>query len=240
MRKEGVTLPGDRLIAACTLSWEPEPVTSHEAVPADAVDAVAEPIRFDGRRLRSERTRHLIIEAYLLLLQEHRRMPTAAEIAARAGYSVRSIFERFTDLEALSLATADYAIAVGQAEAEPRDVGGDRAARIRSHVHTRAQACEKWLPLWRILTGKPVEEQPPDTRARVLAVRRANVERLELMYRPELAALDPKSRDTLVLALAALTSFESWGALREDFGLSSEAALDVWASAIDRMLPQVC
>jgi AcrR family transcriptional regulator len=212
-------------------------LTSPEAVPADAAASLSEPIRFDGRRLRSERTRHLIIEAYLLLLQEHRRMPTAAEIAAKAGYSVRSIFERFTDLKALSLATADYAIALGQAEAEPRDVGGDRAARIRSHVHTRAQACEKWLPLWRILTAKPVEEQLPDTRARVVAVRRANVERLEMMYRPELTALDPKVRETIVLALATLTSFESWGALREDFGLPWEAALDVWASAIERMLP---
>ena len=112
-------MTGGGPIADPSFKWEPEPVTSHEAVPPDAVEAVSEPIRFDGRGLRSERTRHLIIEAYLLLLQEHRRMPTAAEIAARAGYSVRSIFERFTDLEALSLATADYAIAVGQAEAEP-------------------------------------------------------------------------------------------------------------------------
>ncbi len=212
-------------------------MSSHEAVPSDA--SVSASIRFDGRRLRSERTRHLIIEAYLILLKEHRRMPTAAEIAAKAGYSVRSIFERFTDLDALSLATADYAIAVGQAEAEPREIGGDRAARIRSHVHTRAQACEKWLPLWRILTAKPADGQLPDLRARVLAVRRANVERLELMYRPELTALDPAARETLVLALATLTSFESWGALREDFGLPWESALDVWAAAIDRMLPSI-
>lgn len=214
-------------------------MSSHEAVPAGAPALVSEPVRFDGRRLRSERTRHLIIEAYLMLLQEHRRMPTAAEIAARAGYSVRSIFERFTDLDALSLATADYAIALGQAEAEPRDVGGDRAARIRSHVHTRAQACEKWLPLWRILTAKPVGGQLPDLRARVLAVRRANVERLELMYRPELSSLDPSARETLVLGLATLTSFESWEALRDDFGLPWDSALDVWASAIDRMLPSI-
>ncbi len=214
-------------------------MSSHEAAPAGAPALVSEPVRFDGRRLRSERTRHLIIEAYLMLLQEHRRMPTAAEIAARAGYSVRSIFERFTDLDALSLATADYAIALGQAEAEPRDVGGDRAARIRSHVHTRAQACEKWLPLWRILTARPVGEQLPDLRARVLAVRRANVERLELMYRPELSSLDPSARETLVLGLATLTSFESWEALRDDFGLPWDSALDVWASAIDRMLPSI-
>jgi AcrR family transcriptional regulator len=76
-------------------------------------------------------------------------MPTAARIARQAGCSVRSIFERFSDLNALSLATADYAIAQGQAEAVPRSVDGDRPTRIQSHVETRARACEKWGPQWR-------------------------------------------------------------------------------------------
>lgn len=199
--------------------------------------APAANIRLDGRRLRSERTRQLIIEAYLALLLEHRRMPTSAEIADRAGYSVRSIFERFSDLDTLSLAAADYAIVLGQAEAVARDTEGDRATRIRSHVLTRAEACEKWLPLWRMLTAKPVEEQVTNLRARVLAVRQANLERVELMYQPELATLEPPVRKALVMALVTLTSFESWGALREDFGMAWDSALDVWVSAIDRMLP---
>lgn len=199
--------------------------------------APAADIRLDGRRLRSERTRQLIIEAYLALLLEHRRMPTSAEIADRAGYSVRSIFERFSDLDTLSLAAADYAIVLGQAEAVARETEGDRATRIRSHVLTRAEACEKWLPLWRMLTAKPVEEQVTDLRARVLAVRQANLERVELMYQPELATLEPPVRKALVMALVTLTSFESWGALREDFGMAWDSALDVWVSAIDRMLP---
>lgn len=88
--------------------------------------------RIDGRRLRSERTRQLIIEAYLALLWRNQRMPTAAQIAAEAGYSTRSIFERFVDLNALTLATADYAIAQAQAEAVPQDVDADRASRIRA------------------------------------------------------------------------------------------------------------
>jgi len=204
---------------------------------ASRVPATAKPVRIDGRRLRSERTRQLIIEAFLELLLEHRRMPTSAEIAFRAGYSVRSIFECFSDLDALSLAATDYAIALGQAEAVASDTDGDRATRIRSHVRTRAEACEKWLPLWRMLTARPVEEQVTDLRSRVLAVRRANVERVELMYRPELATLDPPAREALVMALVTLTSFESWGALREDFGMARDAALDVWISAVDRMLP---
>lgn len=199
--------------------------------------APAANIRLDGRRLRSERTRQLIIEAYLALLLEHRRMPTSAEIADRAGYSVRSIFERFSDLDTLSLAAADYAIVLGQAEAVARETEGDRATRIRSHVLTRAEACEKWLPLWRMLTAKPVEEQVTDLRARVLAVRQANLERVELMYQPELATLEPPAHKALVMALVTLTSFESWGALREDFGMAWDSALDVWVSAIDRMLP---
>ena len=189
------------------------------------------PLVADGRRRRSERTRLAIIEAYLELLRRNSVMPTAAQLADEAGCSVRSIFERFSDLNALSLATADYAIAKGQAEAAPRDVDGDRSTRIRSHVETRALACEKWLPLWRIIVGL----DQPELRTRVEFARFANVERMKLMYRFELSLLSEP--DELLIALATLISFESWDQMRHSFGLSSEAAQAVWRSAIDRMLP---
>jgi AcrR family transcriptional regulator len=192
------------------------------------------PLKSDGRRQRSERTRLKIILAYLELLRRNPVMPTAAQIAEQAGYSTRSIFERFADLDALSLATADYAIAQGQAEAVARHVDGDRPTRIRSHVETRAFACEKWLPLWRIITG---QDQLAELKTRVVLVRLANVERIKLMYAPELSSLPEPPRSQLVIALAALTSFESWDQMRHCYGLSMEAAQDVWRSAIDRMLP---
>jgi AcrR family transcriptional regulator len=191
-------------------------------------------MKVDGRRQRSARTRLTIIQAYLELLRRHGVMPTAAQIADEAGYSTRSIFERFTDLDALSLATADYAIAQGQAEAVARDVDADRPTRIRAHVETRAQACEKWLPLWRIITR---QDQIADLKMRVVLVRLANIERMKLMYTPELATLAEAPRDQLLLALATLTSFESWDQLRNCHGLSPEAAQAVWRAAIDRMLP---
>lgn len=194
--------------------------------------------RFDGRHLRSERTRQLMIEAYLQLVREQGRLPTANEIAHTAGYSVRSIFERFPDLDALSLAAADFAIAAGQAQAPAQNVDGDRRTRIASHVHIRAQACERWLPLWRILTSPATQTQLAELAIRAKAVRRANVERLELMYRPELARLDSLQREQLLVTLATLTSFESWDQMRGGgFGLSSDAAESVWRSAIDRLLP---
>lgn len=190
--------------------------------------------KVDGRRQRSERTRLNIIQAYLELLRRTGAMPTAAQIAAAAGYSTRSIFERFADLDALSLATADYAIVQGQAEAVARDVDGDRPTRIRSHVETRAFACEKWLPLWRIITR---QDQIAELKVRVALVRLANIERMKLMYAQELSTLPDGPREQLLLALAALTSFESWDQMRNCHGLSPEATQAVWQSAIDRMLP---
>jgi len=69
----------------------------------------SQPASLDGRRLRSERTRQYIIEASLALLSESPRVPTAMQIAERAGYSVRSLFERFPDLLTRSLAAAAHA-----------------------------------------------------------------------------------------------------------------------------------
>jgi AcrR family transcriptional regulator len=191
-------------------------------------------LKIDGRRLRSERTRLAIIEAYLELLRRNPRMPTAIQLAERAGCSVRSIFERFSDLDALRLATADYAIAQGQVESVARHVDGDRPTRIQSHVATRALACEKWLPLWRVITD---QNQIAELRTRVLLVRLANIERMKLMYGLELSSLPESARDQLLIALAALTSFESWDQMRHCYDLSMEATQGVWRSAIDRMLP---
>jgi DNA-binding transcriptional regulator YbjK len=190
--------------------------------------------KIDGRRLRSERTRLAIIEAYQELLRRNSVMPTAVQIAEQAGCSVRSVFERFSDLDALSLATADYTIAQGQAEAVARHVDGDRPTRIRSHVETRARACEKWLPLWRIITN---QDQVAELRTRVVLVRLANIERMKLMYRRELSSLPEAAADELLIALAVLTSFESWDQMRHCHGLSTDAAQGIWRSAIDRMLP---
>jgi DNA-binding transcriptional regulator YbjK len=190
--------------------------------------------KIDGRRLRSERTRLAIIEAYQELLRRNSVMPTAVQIAEQAGCSVRSVFERFSDLDALSLATADFTIAQGQAEAVARHVDGDRPTRIRSHVETRARACERWLPLWRIITN---QDQVAELRTRVVLVRLANIERMKLMYRRELSSLPEAAADELLIALAVLTSFESWDQMRHCHGLSMEAGQGVWRSAIDRMLP---
>jgi hypothetical protein len=200
---------------------------------ANEPDLVSIIPKVDGRRLRSERTRQAIIEAFMRLLRRKPAMPTAFQIAEEAGCSARSVFERFSDLNALSVAAADYAIVQGQADAAARNVDADRTTRIYSHVETRALVCEKWLPLWQLI----VRQEQPELRKRAAMVRSISIERLKLMYAPELSKLAEVERDRLIMALATLTSFESWDQLRHCYNLSMEDAQAVWRSAIDRMLP---
>src|SRR5215813_13315311 len=75
-------------------------------------------------------------------------------------------------------------------------------------------------------------------RERATMVSSAITERLKLIYGPELSALAVSERDRLLMALAALISFESWDQLRHTDGLSITAAQAVWRSAIDRLLPR--
>jgi AcrR family transcriptional regulator len=191
--------------------------------------------RVDGRRLRSERTRQLIIEAYIALVREHHQVPTAAQIAERAGYSVRSVFERFPDLLALRVAAADYAIAEARAQGALRDIDGDRTARIRSQVEARARGCERWLPLWRALNANLGESE--ELKKRLHLIRDLIRLRVELMFKPELSTLAEPHRRHLLVAIEAITDYESWGRMRELYGLSVEDACGVWIRALDRLLP---
>jgi AcrR family transcriptional regulator len=193
------------------------------------------PPRIDGRRLRSERTKQLIIEAFLSLLREAPQMPTAVQIAERAGYSVRSIFERFPDLTALRVAVTDYAIAEARATAALRDLDADRLTRIKSQVDQRGSGCERWLPLWRVLSSDLAEA--PDLKQRIGMIRQLIVMRMEMMFRPELSTVSDAVRKKIMLALESLLDFESWARMRELYGLSFEEASAVWVKAIDRLLP---
>jgi len=195
------------------------------------------PVRIDGRRLRSERTKQLIIEAYLALLRENPMtpMPTAARIAERAGYSVRSIFERFPDLNKLRAAAADYQLAQAAALAPPRNIEGDRQTRIKSQVETRAGTCERGVALWRVLIFSVDHDK--ELKPRIRIARERTIERMEIMYRPELSTLSERDRKHMLIALEAITDIESWARMRELYGLSFEEGCGVWIRAIDRMLP---
>jgi AcrR family transcriptional regulator len=179
----------------------------------------------------------VLIEAYLELLGEKQQPPTAPEIAKRAGCSIRSIYERFSDLLTLSLAAADHAFAQALPQTLAPIVDADLHTRLTAQVEARAAICERWLPLWRTLLRSQRESEELATR--IKRTRAMMVARLELVYGPELSTLPQAERRQLVIALDILTDFESWGRLRESHGLSIEEARALWINAIRRMLPDL-
>ena len=191
----------------------------------------------DGRLQRGERTRQALIEAYLELLREKQKSPTAPAIARRMGCSQRSIFRNFPSLHALCLAAADDAFEQTLAQPTVPNVDADLHTRLRAQVETQAAVCERWLPLWRAFLHYQSESRK--VAIRIKRIRAAMVARLELVYGPELSTLPELERSHLLIALEVLTDFESWGRLRGGHGLSIEAARNVWMDAIGRILPIV-
>ncbi len=164
-------------------------------------------------------------------------MPTAVQIAERAGYSVRSIFERFLDLNALRVAATDYQLAQALALAPPRGADGDRETRLRSQVNTRAHTCERGIALWRVLLQFADQDPTGQLRRRVARARETTVERIELMYHAELSTMPEDERRQLLIALEALTDMESWARMREQrTAWRSTKRAKFGSHAIDRLL----
>jgi AcrR family transcriptional regulator len=191
--------------------------------------------KVDGRHLRSLRTRQRIIDAYLELAAEMSpRIPTAAQIADRAGCSARSVFERFPDIHSLQVAVVNFAVTLIVPPPPPRE-GDDRQTRIRAQVESRSRSCQTWLPLWRSLIAN--QGDSAELRQHVVRLRQGIMDRLSSMYAPELATVPEAERRRLLIILEALTDNESWARMQEYFGLSSDEARATWQQAIDRLLP---
>ena len=56
----------------------------------------------DGRRRRSVRSRQRIVEALLGLIRDGEMHPSAAQVAQKAGVSLRTVFRHFEDMESLN------------------------------------------------------------------------------------------------------------------------------------------
>ena len=55
----------------------------------------------DGRGARALRTRNRVVDGLLDLVDEGHLRPSAAQVAQRAGVSLRSVYQHFADLETL-------------------------------------------------------------------------------------------------------------------------------------------
>lgn len=185
-----------------------------------AVQSPAAAKKPDGRLLRTERSRQLIIDAVQGLVNDGILVPTAQTVAERAGVGIRTVFRHFADMETL-FATMDVQL---RESYEGLFAGGDRAGtlaeRILHVIERRATAYEKLSSL--MLSTRAQMWRSP--------VLQKNYARNQRGLRKDLADWLPEVADLPALrreAVDAATSFETWNRLRAHQGLSVKASMDV-------------
>jgi AcrR family transcriptional regulator len=189
----------------------------------------------DGRTVRAERTRHALVDALLGLLDEGQPKPTAAEIAARAGVSERSVFQHFPDREVLLEAVAREQYKRVVPTLVPVDSSLPLAERIQQFARQRARLYERIGGVRR--AGLLIEHESSSVAGWLATARQAKAAEVERVFRRELDSLPPDDREPLRAALVMVCSWAAWDSWRTHQGLSvarARAALEVALAALLR------
>lgn len=183
--------------------------------------------RVDGRLARSERSRRAVVGALLDLFEAGELRPTAAEIAQRAGVSLRSVFQHFESLETLFAAAADLQMERLAPLLIPIPTGGSFPGRLAMFVTRRARVLEAVAPVRR--ASLRMEPFSKEVRTRLETARARGRREVERVFAPELAELPASERRDAAAALGAAASWSTWEHLRRHQGMSVERARKVMA-----------
>jgi AcrR family transcriptional regulator len=183
----------------------------------------------DGRVQRSKRSRQLIIEAMLDLINAGILIPTAQQVADRANIAIRTVFRHFSEMEQL----------YNELDARIRDHyldlfrGGDRSGsldeRLQHAIERHANAYITLSPI--ILATHALLWRSP--------VLRNNYGANQLKLRndldnwlPELALVAADTRE----AIDAIASFEFWHRLHVSQSISKATSVKIITSLIRDLL----
>ena len=195
----------------------------------------ATPEQRDGRTVRAERTRQALVEALLGLLDAGEPKPTAAEIAARAGVSERSVFQHFPDREALLEAVAREQYRRVVPTLVPVDSSLPLSERIDQFSAQRARLYEQIGGVRR--AGLLIEHESSSVAGWLRTARQQKAADVERVFLRELDALPPDEREPLRAALVMVCSWSAWDSWRTHQRLSvarSRAALQAALRALLR------
>jgi TetR/AcrR family transcriptional regulator of autoinduction and epiphytic fitness len=188
----------------------------------------------DGRTARAQRTRQIISDAHIGLITDGELKPSAKQIAARAGVSVRALWDHFKDMESLMANTAARQLAEQDEAFEPVPAGLPLAERIEAYCLQRAGMLEAIAPLARAAdVQRPFSTALQQNLQENLQRIRNDVERL---FAAELGALGAPRRTRLTLAICTASDWAHWKLLRDYLGQSPEKARAVMEEALFGLL----
>ena len=176
----------------------------------------------DGRRQRTVRSRNAIIKASIELVKEGILIPTAQQIAERAGVGLRTFFRHFEDMSTL-LVAVDESI---RDEYIALTLGGDREGTLEDRIeHAIERHAEVYEQNSNIMLFAAAQRWKYDFLQHNYAKIQRGLRKDLDDWLPELTKIDKKYRE----AIDAIASFEMWHRLREHQGLSKAASRDIVA-----------
>jgi TetR/AcrR family transcriptional regulator of autoinduction and epiphytic fitness len=184
----------------------------------------------DGRTARSAKTRDAIADALLDLLTEGNLRPTAREIAARAGVSLRSVYVHFDDLEGLYCVAAARHFERVAPMLDPVQSSGTLRDRAVALVDRRVRLYDKIGAV-----GRATERQAPFSPTLNRIVRQAYAgsrRELDRVFAVELDTCSPEARAANLAVLDVLVGPRAWETLRDVHGFDLEPAKQVVVDAV--------
>jgi AcrR family transcriptional regulator len=193
---------------------------------------IDDPGEADGRVRRGERNRAAIVDALLALVQEGQRKPPATDIAARAGVSVRSVFQHFEDLETLYAALVARQMERLRAYDVTFDAGEPFATRLNAFVDQRVRLYEAITPVRQ--AALLVAHESETLRAALAHTAQRHGREVAAVFAPELAAAAEPGE--LRAAVTVATSWEAWHRLRDDQRCSAAVARRVVTTIVTALV----
>lgn len=189
----------------------------------------------DGRTARRERNREAVVTALLDLYREGVMMPSADDIAARAGVSARSLFRYFADVDDLAFAAvarqAEHLMPLLALDLDPEAPLDDR---IDAFVAARIRLLEAMGEVGRVARFRArLQPVVAEGLARVREVMREHV---VVALEPALAGRPDAERQAVVAAADVLCSWEAHDLMRNDQGLDATATAAAMGLALRRLL----
>jgi AcrR family transcriptional regulator len=190
----------------------------------------------DGRSARAARTRDAVIDAFLELIDAGEAQPTARSIATRAGVSLRSVYVRFEDLDAVIVSAAQRQWERVVAITAPLPTSGPRAARLDAFVAQRCRVLELIAPVRRV--AEVHEPNSPALQSLLTWARRTARDEIAHVFSIELDALPRAQRARLLDALDISAGTSTWEELRRHRGRSAAASRRVITDMLTALLEQ--
>ena len=203
---------------------------------AERRDGEQSSITTDGRSARAERTRQAVIEAHIALIRAGELKPTGAQIASRAGVSLRSLWGHFGDLETLFAATGAELLRRQDDAYEPIDPSLPLDERIDAYCRQRAELLEFIAPFARSSEIRaPFSRELQRNRMRYLD--RARYE-IRALFAEQFEGVDDTVRLHIENLLSVSTTWPMWMSLRDVLRLSVPEAVEAMKRSVSALLAE--